>query len=275
MNENRGSQGGIHMHHSFTLRLFLCAALLMALTGAACFHQPAAPPPEKKSDSGNPLPPATPRQVIDLVTDDYPPFQYMENGELKGLSVEITQAVFQRMGYSVTINIYPWARALDMVKKGETDGIFLIYKNPEREMLWLDYPEEPVLLDMQSMDTLTDSNINYQGDLTALTPYTIGTMRDYDYGPDFMTAIQNRTLRVEPASNNMHNLDKLLTGHIDIMADSWYVTRYNAKRRGVSDKIKTLKPLIRQPPIYLAFSKKRSFEADFLKRYNQTLLELK
>ena len=260
------------MRNSFALLLCLCNVCLALLVSTACLPQTATPlpsinPPASKATSSG--------QLIELVTDDYPPFQYSENGNPTGLAVEITQTVFQRMGYSVAISIFPWARALDMVKKGEADGIFLIYKNPERAQLWLDYPSEPVLIDIQSLDTLTDSAINYQGDLTTLSQYNIGTIRDYDYGADFMAAIKNRTLHVEPASTNMNNLDKLLGGHIDIIADSWYVTRYNAKRHDANAKIKTLQPFIRQIPSYLAFSKKRNFDKDFIDRYSQILLEMK
>lgn len=36
-------------------------------------------------------------KTLEVVTLQYPPFEYMENGKLKGVVVEIVQEVFNRM----------------------------------------------------------------------------------------------------------------------------------------------------------------------------------
>ena len=48
---------------------------------------------------------------LTIITEDYPPLNYVENKELKGPAVDIVQAIQDRLGSADKINVYPWARA--------------------------------------------------------------------------------------------------------------------------------------------------------------------
>ncbi len=61
---------------------------------------------------------------LKLVTLEFPPYEYSENGEIKGSAVEVVKEAFKRMGQPIKINAYPWARAIKMVEGGEADAIF-------------------------------------------------------------------------------------------------------------------------------------------------------
>ncbi len=56
-------------------------------------------------------------ETLELVTLQYPPYEYEENGEVKGLAVEIVKEVFKRLDQPISIKVYPWARSLDNVKR--------------------------------------------------------------------------------------------------------------------------------------------------------------
>jgi polar amino acid transport system substrate-binding protein len=53
-----------------------------------------------------------------FVTLDYPPYEYEENGQVKGIAADIIRETFKQMGKEVTIEVYPWARSIEMFQDG-------------------------------------------------------------------------------------------------------------------------------------------------------------
>ncbi len=68
---------------------------------------------------------------ITILSSNYPPHIYMENGEIKGIRVELLTELFKRMGYKYKPEIMPWDRAIVMIKKGRVDGICSIRYEPD------------------------------------------------------------------------------------------------------------------------------------------------
>lgn len=75
-------------------------------------------------------------QSIEVVTEQYPPYNYKENGQLKGISTEIVQAVLKEAGLTANIKLYPWARAYKLAKEKENVLIYSISRTPHREKLF-------------------------------------------------------------------------------------------------------------------------------------------
>ena len=84
------------------------------------------------------------QEPLNLVTFDYYPAMYKVKGNLKECAVEIVKEAFKRMGQEITIRMVPMKRGQYMLKKGRADGMFTLYKTPERETFAY-YPELPVL----------------------------------------------------------------------------------------------------------------------------------
>lgn len=55
--------------------------------------------------------------------EDGEPESWQENGIPRGMQVEITDYIFEQLGINVTYEFYPWARAQQMVRTGEVDGM--------------------------------------------------------------------------------------------------------------------------------------------------------
>ena len=83
-------------------------------------------------------------ETLDLVTFDYYPTMYRKGNEIKGCCVLIVKEACKRMGYNVTISMVPYQRGLFMIREGKADGMFTVYKTPEREGFAF-YPELPVM----------------------------------------------------------------------------------------------------------------------------------
>jgi len=72
-------------------------------------------------------------------TEEYPPFNYLENGVPSGLSVDLLKTAFERAGITIKdedINLMAWSDAYRMVQENNNTGIFSIVRTPEREQLF-------------------------------------------------------------------------------------------------------------------------------------------
>ena len=73
----------------------------------------------------------------DLVyfTENYPPHNYLENDRLQGVSVEILQLIWQKLGASKTtedITVVPWARGIKQLETEPNMVLFGMGFSPER-----------------------------------------------------------------------------------------------------------------------------------------------
>ena len=66
-----------------------------------------------------------------LSTSPNPPYQMLQGTRLGGLSVDILACVFARSRQHYTIDLLPWARAVEAIKQGESDGVFTTIAMPE------------------------------------------------------------------------------------------------------------------------------------------------
>jgi len=195
--------------------------------------------------------------ALELVTLQYPPYEFLEDGEVKGVAVEIVQEVFKRMSMPINIALYSWDRSLDMIKKGAADAIFTIFKNPERET-FLDYSHEVLIPQVVSLFVTKDSNIVFDGDLNKLSMYTFGVVHKVSYGSIFDDAVKNGVIQsIETSETGEENMKKLLQGRCDILVSNRYGALDIVKRMNNMDQVKELTPAIQSVPSYIAFSKKR------------------
>lgn len=70
------------------------------------------------------------------VTEEYPPFNYRENGEVKGMSVDVLAKIWEKAGLKKTakdIKLYPWARGVKMAKTKPNTCLFTTTLTAERQ----------------------------------------------------------------------------------------------------------------------------------------------
>ena len=68
-----------------------------------------------------------------IVLEDYPPYEYLENGEPKGIDVDVIKRVFDRLGIACEFKFYPFTRGWLMLKRGTADAAPSISYRRERE----------------------------------------------------------------------------------------------------------------------------------------------
>lgn len=155
-------------------------------------------------------------QEIQIVTENYPPYNYEENGEIKGVSTEIVKAVLKEMGLDIQIRVYPWARAYQMALEEPGTLIYSIGRTPEREdkFKWVGFiaPADQILL---SLKERTDIKLNRLDDIRK---YKVGTVRDDLIEHHLIQNGFKPGKNIDQCSSYATNVRKLLFKRTDVCA---------------------------------------------------------
>ncbi|MDM8537696.1 transporter substrate-binding domain-containing protein [Desulfobacterales bacterium HSG17] len=74
-------------------------------------------------------------QDLTIITEDWPPYNYEENGKIKGFSVDIVHAIMQELGKNYKISLLPGARGEFILRTKSNVMSFSLFRTPERENL--------------------------------------------------------------------------------------------------------------------------------------------
>lgn len=215
------------------------------------------------------IPPAGAEQRLLVVTDEWAPYVYQENGIIRGFDYEVMVRVFEAMGYRVDVTILPWKRCLRMIESKRADAILDISLNEKRKTLMY-FPEENISHSVSVLFHLQGKKFTYEN-LEDLRGLTIGTILGYKYNKEFLAADY---FRKEPVKSEKQNLEKLINGRIDLFLSNKYVGLFSAKKMGVLDKIDYIRKPVSSGDNYVAFSRKRHYE-DLAHQFSQELKRFK
>lgn len=210
---------------------------------------------------------------VTIALAEWAPYEFEENGEIKGISVDIVDEAFKRMGYKVTKRILPFSRAIEMLKSGEIDMIPDIKNTAERQEIGV-FSKEPIVTTYTALFVKSDSTIEFNGDISALKQYKIGTIRDYTYSEEFDNAVKSKVIKVEEVDDKLQNINKILDNRIDIYIENRLVLLEALKSTNNVDKLKELKPEINQTPVYGWFTKKKNLN-EMINQFDKKLVEIK
>lgn len=79
---------------------------------------------------------ANPFAGLTLLTEEYPPYNYSEDMQLKGISVELLQKATNNDTRPEQIEIWPWPRAYVQAQRGPNTVLFSTTRTPSRESLF-------------------------------------------------------------------------------------------------------------------------------------------
>ena len=102
---------------------------------------------------------ATAAAELQLLTEEAPPTSFMQDGELRGMAVEVVQALILRTGQPAHIELVPWTRAYLQAQLDAYVGLFPTVRTPEREgkFQWVG----PILLGTTSFYSLKSRNLHF------------------------------------------------------------------------------------------------------------------
>ncbi|MCK8060640.1 MULTISPECIES: ABC transporter substrate-binding protein [unclassified Fusibacter] len=215
----------------------------------------------------------TSKKVINVVASTWEPYEYEEDGEVKGIGQDVIKEAFERMGYEVKVQFVPFKRALELIELGQADVLTNVNKTAERET-FATFCNVSVLTSQTNLFVLKNSRIEYSGDILAMKGYTIGINRGYTHGDIFDQAVKDEFLTVEEAEDTEHNLLKLIDKRIDILMENKLSVQALAKKLGLQNDIKFLEPEYRTANLYTMFSPKSSV-IELIDEFDEKLIELR
>ncbi len=150
-------------------------------------------------------------------TEHLPPYNYMENGTLKGVSVDLLEAVTEKMGKKVTreeINLVPWTEGYQTVLTQNNTVLFTTVRIPEREQSfkWAG----PVYTYTNVLFARPDSGITIESP-EDLKGYRIGVIVDDIAVQQLLNAGVNKSQLVQETNASII-VEKLNNGEIDLWA---------------------------------------------------------
>ncbi|WP_428526776.1 substrate-binding periplasmic protein [Roseibium sp.] len=152
-------------------------------------------------------------QDIRIVTEEFPPYNYSDNGLAEGLSSEVVQAVLAETGLTAEFLFLPWARAYLTAQNSKNTVIFSIGRIPEREDLfeWLGVIA-PYNTSLYKLANRTDLTVN---SLSDAKDYSIGvSVEDVIY--QYLKSQNFSNLDI--VGEDILNIRKLALGRLDVIA---------------------------------------------------------
>jgi len=184
-----------------------------------------------------------------LLTEDAPPGNFIENGELKGYSIDIVNEILTRLNQDIKIEMLPWARAYKIALEQPDIALFATTRTESREHLfkwvgplkqvkWILIAKKGNPVEINSLDDAKKVN-------------SIGTYRE-DARDQFLR--KQGFTNLVPVIKNSQNLRMLLNERIDlvIITDSGFVKQ--SENMGVPLDEFEVKYVIKTRELYIAFS---------------------
>jgi len=214
-------------------------------------------------------------ETLKIASIDWCP-QLCQDQERRGYITEIVEMVFEGSPYNLDITVYPWSRAIFMVRSGRAHALLSPTKNEAPNLL---YPERELGTQKMCFFSAAESKWRYSG-VESLNGLNVGIARDTSTKElsAYMRA-NGDSVQVMSYDHSYieKSLKKILAGRVDT-----FLSTYNS----VIDEIRTLKlegkyrsaGCLAAENIYMAFSpdKSREIEVEKMMAYfDQAMRELK
>lgn len=186
--------------------------------------------------------------------DNIPPYVFMQNGKLTGLSVDIINELAKRGDFNVSIQTSPWARVLLQVEEGAVDGAFSAYRKKEREAYSLytgiiHYDELRVAINKSN-------RFEFHG-IESLYDKTVGKGRGVWVSKEFNATVKAGKINLSEANDmKMINIKKLHEGRLDAVIGSPVAMQYYARELGYKNIVILPEAIKKRIPAYLILSRK-------------------
>lgn len=177
--------------------------------------------------------PVLARAKLSVVTEEFEPFNFFEQGKLTGYSVELVRELLGRGGHDYAMASYPWARAYRMAQQLPNVLIFSMARTAEREkqFQWI-APLARRQVYLYQLSKRNDINVRTLADLAR---YRTAVNRD-DVAQTQLTALGlARAGRLDLANSELSSMRKLLVGRVDLIAGNPFSIRGLCAKAGVPE----------------------------------------
>lgn len=204
---------------------------------------------------------ASGKPVMDIVTSEYPPFEYSEGGRVVGTDTDLVRQVVKAMGYEPRIELLPWIRAEAKARRGVADMVYSLTYSDARAAFY--HFTDPINQAKDVFFAHRDSAIEWQT-LNDLDDLRVGVSASYSYAPAFMEWIERHPGSVTQVSHEqpeLTSLRMLVHRRIDLFICEQSVCEYLIEKHAVKEP--TLAGLVAIPKV---IGDSRPFRAAFSRR---------
>ena len=175
-------------------------------------------------------------ESLKILTEEFPPYNYTENGKITGFSTDVIRAVLKEVKLDGEFQSMPWARAYDIAKNADSVLIYTIGRTPQREKLfkWVG-----VIAPIQYyLYSLPQRKLVFE-QLDQALPFQIATVNE-DVGEQFLISkgfVKGKNL--QSSVKYELNYEKLKRGRVDLWIMTDLVANYLVRKAG-DDPAKSL-----------------------------------
>lgn len=220
------------------------------------------------------------RPVMQIVTSEYPPFEYSEDVRVVGTDTDLIRQVVEAMGYEPRIELLPWIRAEAKARRGDATLIYSLTYSDARATFY--HFTDPINQVQDVFFAHRDSAIDWQT-LNDLDDLRVGISASYSYAPEFMAWIERHpasATRVSHEQPELTSLKMLVHRRIDLFICEQSVCEYLLEKHVDEEpelaKIGAIPGIIGESrPFRAAFSRQHPEGETLRNAFNQALRELK
>ncbi|MBN2063531.1 MAG: transporter substrate-binding domain-containing protein [Sedimentisphaerales bacterium] len=173
-----------------------------------------------------------------------------------------------------TIAFLPWAKAVELAKMGNVNGLLGCYDNPNFKADFI--LSDPMPCGAMAFLKLKTTQFNYTGKVEELKPYKIGVIADYINTKEIDEATD---LTKVVAKDDLANLTNLISGKVDVAIVDPLVAKYFMGKDDVLkpflDKVEVVEPVLDHKQLFIAFSKKAPNVEATIKTFNDGLQKIR
>ena len=198
---------------------------------------------------------AAPVDRLYFMSEQFPPYNYQEDGKARGISIEIVGRVLQQLNAETTINdiqFLPWARSYRVLQNRKNTALFVTVRTASREKLfqWAG----PLSRARNVLLARKDRHIQIH---TAqdLLRFQIGAVRDDAGGQLVEKKLGIPRERLDISSDAIFNIRKLKLGRIDLFAYDENVAHWLIRKEGLNPADFETVYVLEEGLHYIAFNK--------------------
>lgn len=203
--------------------------------------------------------------VLKVCTFPMAPYTIQDSHRnLKGLEIDMVNALLKKAGFQAEFINYPWNRAIEMLKYGELDILMTMSKTPEREkfthFLGISTHQKYVLFVRKENTGIVIKTLD---DLTK-DGYLFGIRQNFFYSDEFNKRLEKdkifRDHFLAVAQIDI-NLNRVKNGRLTGCIGDSILTGYQLKNDKTYEDLRVMNvPFFQEQPVYFGVSRKINAE---------------
>lgn len=183
------------------------------------------------------------------------------DGTIVGFDVEVMDCIMKKLQRDYRIELVDSSARLERNAREQPspyDMVFTFSHTNERQSFLWYAKESHISFNWNFFLRKEDEGKFSFNSYADLAPWTIGITRGMSYSDEFLRAIETVPLKVDQVATNKLQLDKLLARRFDLVPLNTKATLYEARERGILERISYLPKPVKDKAYFNTFVKNSS-----------------